>query len=578
MNNKNSFSWMEFVNDVAKLTKPKEIFVCDGSKTEWNYLIGKMLDQKTLIQLNRQTYPNCYLHRSHPSDTARSEGATFICAKNKKEAGPTNNWMNIKRAQEIVKNLFDGCMAGRTMYVIPFSLGPLNSPYSLPAIEITDSPYVAANMHTLVRIGLNFSKEIGQRPMLGIHSLGSLDFQKKFILHFPDTNTVWSINSGYGGNALLGKKCMALRLASVLARKQGWLSEHMMVLGLENPEGEITYIAGAFPSACGKTNLAMLASDLKGYKVWTVSDDLCWMHIGSDGRLWAINPEKGFFAVAPNANWATNANMMAAISSNTIFTNTALTSHNEPWWDGKENNPPDGLLDWQGKIWDKTGPAAHPNARFTVPAEQCPTISAYLEEPAGVPISAIIFGGRRPDTMPLILETLNWQQGIFFGLSLASETTAAAEGTAGLLRRDPFAMLPFCGFNMADLVRHHLKIGKMLKNPPRIFHLNLFLKDSKNKFLWPGFRENIRLLKWISERVREKGNALKTPLGFKPADDAINWDELGISPVAKEKLFKIDSALWLKEISSLEIFFRDLNAPPEMKQELKNLKKRFHLS
>src|SRR6185437_1599101 len=455
------------------------------------------------IELNQQTYPHCHLHRSNPNDVARTEGLTFICARQMSDAGPTNNWMAPADAKEKVRPLFEGAMKGRTMYVVPYILGPASSPYSKVGVEITDSAYVAASMRIMSRMGKPALDRLGSSDdfVPGLHSLGDLDPKRRFILHFPEEKLIWSVGSGYGGNALLGKKCFALRIASWMAHEQGWMAEHMLILGLEDLSGKVTYMAAAFPSACGKTNLAMMVSALEtqGYRVWTVGDDIAWMHIASDGTLRAMNPEAGFFGVAPGTNIRTNPNVISAAHHNTIFTNVAITAKShEPWWEGMDGAPPDGLISWKGAPW-KPGSetAAHPNARYTVPASQSSSISDRWEDPAGVPISAIIFGGRRAHLAPLVYESHNWQHGVFIGATMASETTAAATGAVGVTRRDPMAMLPFCGYNMGDYFGHWLEMGSKLKNPPKIFHVNWFRRDADGKFLWPGYGENVRVLKWM---------------------------------------------------------------------------------
>lgn len=567
----------DLIKLAAAVTHPKNVVLCDGSQKEFESLVAKMLKEQTLIQLNQKKYPNCFLHRSHKDDVARTEETTYICTEKKEDAGPTNRWMNPQDADKIVWPLFKNCMRGRTMYVVPFMMGPKNSPYALPGLEITDSPYVVANMHILVRVGRVSPTHHATPLMAGIHSLGTLDPHKKAICHFPETNFVWSINSGYGGNALLGKKSFALRLASFQGRKEGWLAEHMMVLGLEDPSGKITYIAGAFPSACGKTNFAMLSSHLPGYRIWTVSDDICWMHVGEDGRLWAINPENGFFAVAPGTGPSTNPNMLATVQKNTIFTNTAMTPHREPWWEGIETEPSPGLLDWQGKLWTEKEKAAHPNARFTTPAKQCPSISLATDSPQGVPISAILFGGREGRRIPLIYEAFDWQHGMFMGLSLTSETTAASAGTTGVLRRDPYAMLPFTGYHLADSVTHRLEIGKKLINPPKIFHINVFRKDREGKFMWPGFKENVRLLKWVLERTEKKPGTFRgSPLGLIPEDYAIDDEGLKIDRAQMKALLSVDRDRWKEEVESLHQYFREFGdrMPQEMWEELNSLKAR----
>lgn len=568
----------ESVMNFARLTKPKEIVYYYGSGREYEAIIRKMLTSNALLPLNQRSYPNCYLHRSAPHDVARTEQVTFICTLSKEDAGPTNNWMDPKEAAVKMDTLFRGSMRGRTMYVVPFSLGPIGSPHSLNGIEITDSPYVVANIHILTRIPPSLDDFDPDKIMMGFHSLGDLDPKKRFIMHSPEARRVSSIGSGYGGNALLGKKCFGLRIASFLGRQEGWLAEHMMVVGVEDPDGKITYIAGAFPSSCGKTNLAMLASRaLPGYKIHTVSDDLCWMRPGPDGRLWTINPERGFFAVAPGTGPSTNPNMIEAIRKNTIFTNVGLTPDGEPWWEGLEGPPPAGLRDWQNQPYQSGKPAAHPNARFTAPANQCPTISDKLEALEGVPISAIIFGGRRADTMPLIFESFSWQHGMYLGLTMASETTAAATGAVGVLRRDPFAMLPFTGYHMADSVTHRLRVGSQLKNPPLVFHLNLFRKGQDGEFLWPGFSENIRLLKWIADRTQNIGHGKLTQIGWVPEPEDLDCRNLNLSADRLRQALKIDQNEWKKEAESQKTFLDSLGdrLPAEMWNEYHNLLTRF---
>src|SRR6266850_907929 len=464
----------QWVNDVAKMTRPQKVVWCDGSAAEYEGLIERMLDDGTLIRLNQEAYPDCYLHRSHPSDVARTEHLTFICSPERDDAGPTNNWMPPKEARDKVGKLFEGSMQSRTMYVVPYIMGPVESPYSKVGVEITDSPYVAASMRIMTRMGKVALDRLGASDdfVPGLHSVGDLSPERRFILHFPEERLIWSIGSGYGGNALLGKKCLALRIASIMGRDQGWMAEHMLILGLEDPSGEVTYMAAAFPSACGKTNLAMLVSPLEhlGYKVWTVGEDITWMQQGPDGRLWAINPEAGFFGVAPGTSLKTNTNMMGAIRQNSIFTNVAVTPHGEPWWEGMDGPVPPQLTDWRGNPWAPgQEKAAHPNSRFTTPAHQCPSISSHWEDSRGVPISAIIFGGRRARVAPLVYQSFNWQHGVFMGASMASETTAAATGAVGVVRHDPMAMLPFCGYNMADYFGHWLEVGRSTAQPPKIF-------------------------------------------------------------------------------------------------------------
>ena len=570
-----------WVNQVAAMTRPDRIHWCDGSEEEYQNLIEGMLRDGTLIRLNQKTYPGCYLHRSHPSDVARTEHLTFICTSRKEDVGPTNNWMAPKEARERVGKLFEGSMKGRTMYVVPYIMGPAASPYSKLGVEITDSAYVAVNMRLMTRMGKVALDRMGSGDEFvpGLHSIGDLSPDRRFILHFPEERLIWSIGSGYGGNALLGKKCFALRIASWMGREEGWLAEHNLIIGLEDPTGQVTYIVGAFPSACGKTNLAMLVSPLQdlGYRVWTVGDDIAWLHIGSDGRLRAINPEAGFFGVAPGTGNTTNPNMMASIGKNTIFTNVAVTSNGEPWWEGKEPTPPDGLIDWRGERWapgkDK---AAHPNSRFTVPATQCPSISPHWEDPEGVPVSAIIFGGRRARVAPLIYQSYSWPHGVFLGAGMASETTAAATGAVGVTRRDPMAMLPFCGYNMADYFGHWLAMGARIQHPPAIFHVNWFRKDASGNFLWPGFGENVRVLRWILDRIRGQGNAVETPVGLVPTVGALDLNGLSLPPGTMEELLSIDRAAWFEELEDQRKFFDRFGErlPREMREEHQKLGQR----
>ncbi|MGA9729209.1 MAG: phosphoenolpyruvate carboxykinase (GTP), partial [Candidatus Acidiferrales bacterium] len=498
-------------------------------------------------------------------------------------AGPSNNWMAPSEAKEKLRPLFDGAMKGRTMYVVPYILGPAKSPYSKVGVEITDSAYVAANMRIMSRMGKAALDRLGSSAdfVPGLHSLGDLDPSRRFIMHFPEEKLIWSVGSGYGGNALLGKKCFALRIASWMARDQGWMAEHMLILGLEDPSGKVTYMAAAFPSACGKTNLAMMVSALEsqGYRVWTVGDDIAWMHIASDGTLRAINPENGFFGVAPGTNEKTNPNVMAALHRNTIFTNVAISAAREPWWEGMGTPPPPGLIDWKGEPWtpDK-GPAAHPNSRYTVPARQSPSISPHWEDPEGVPISAIIFGGRRERLAPLVYQSRNWQHGVFVGATMASETTAAATGAVGVTRRDPMAMIPFCGYNMADYFGHWLEMGKKLKNPPKIFHVNWFRKDANGKFLWPGYGDNVRVLKWMLDRIEGRAAATETPIGYVPTPSSLTLDGLDISRDTVEELLGVDSADWAEEAAATAKFFEKFGdrLPKEIREEQKSLENRLN--
>jgi phosphoenolpyruvate carboxykinase (GTP) len=549
-----------WVDEVSARTKPSSIHWVDGSDAEHTQLVAEMLEKKVLYRLNGEHYPNCHLHRSDPSDVARTEHLTFICSERQEDCGPTNNWMEPGEAKRKVGALFDGSMRGRTMYVIPYLMGPVGSPFSKVGVEITDSPYVVASMRTMTRMGTCALEHLGDRAdfVKGLHSLGDLSPERRYILHFPSEKTIWSVGSGYGGNALLGKKCFALRIASVQAREEGWLAEHMLIIGVETPAGEVHYVAAAFPSACGKTNLAMLVppASQKGWKVWTVGDDIAWIRPGPDGRLWAINPEAGFFGVAPGTSRKTNPNAMATVERNTIFTNVAVTEDGCPWWEGM-GDPPDRLTDWRGNPWQKgsTEKAAHPNARFTAPARQCPSISPKFDDPQGVPISAFIFGGRRARTAPLVFEAFDWNHGVFVGASAASETTAAQSGAVGVVRRDPMAMLPFCGYNMADYFRHWLAMGKAVPRPPRIFHVNWFRQDADGRFLWPGFGENLRVLKWVIARCTGKGAAIESPIGGLPAPGEIDTSGLPLDEPAMARLFDVSRDDWRAEADDMGQFF-----------------------
>jgi len=549
-----------WVEESAQLTKPSKIEWCDGSEAENDRLTELMLKDGTFIELNQKTYPRCYLHRSNSNDVARTENLTFICTRKKEDAGPTNNWMAPADAKDKIRPLFDGAMKGRTMYVVPYIMGPASSPYSKIGVEITDSAYVAASMRIMSRMGGVALDRLGRSDdfVPGLHSLGDLSPDRRFIAHFPEEKLIWSIGSGYGGNALLGKKCFALRIASWMAREQSWMAEHMLILGLEDPSGKVTYMAAAFPSACGKTNLAMMVSALEsqGYRVWTVGDDIAWMHIGPDGTLRAINPEAGFFGVAPGTNGKTNPNVMTAIHHDTIFTNVAMTESREPWWEGMDSTPPSGLTDWHGKKWSAGKmAAAHPNSRYTVPAGQSPSISSHWEDPQGLPISALIFGGRRARLAPLVYESHNWQHGVFVGATMASETTAAATGAVGVTRRDPMAMLPFCGYNMGDYFGHWLAMGSKLKNPPRIFHVNWFRRDADGKFLWPGYGENVRVLKWMLDRIEGRADAAETPIGNVPTPSSLTLDGLSISRDTLNELLAVNPQDWADEEQAVSKFF-----------------------
>jgi len=559
------------VEEVARLTKPERIAWCDGSAREQEEIVNQMLRAGDTLRLNPQTYPNGLLHRSNPNDVARTEAVTFICTREESDAGPTNHWMSPPEAKRKVGALFAGAMAGRTMYVIPYLMGPADSPISKIGVEVTDSAYVVASMRVMSRMGKAAQERLGGSAdfVPGLHSLGDLDPTRRYILHFPEEKLIWSFGSGYGGNALLGKKCFALRIASWMAREQGWMAEHMLILGLEDPSGKVTYMAAAFPSACGKTNLAMMVSALEaqGYRVWTVGDDIAWMRVAADGYLHAINPEAGFFGVAPGTGATTNPHVMVALRRNSIFTNVALTPQQEPWWEGIDSEPPAGLIDWKGQPWTPgKGPAAQPNSRYTVPAYQAPSISPHWEDPAGVPISAFIFGGRRARVAPLVYESFHWQHGVFVGATIASETTAATTGAVGVTRRDPMAMLPFCGYNMADYFRHWLELGARIPHAPKIFHVNWFRKGADGKFLWPGFGENVRVLKWILERVEGRGRAAETPIGYVPTPDALTLDGLNISRSTIEELLRVDSADWTNELQETARFFEPFG--PRLPEEL----------
>jgi phosphoenolpyruvate carboxykinase (GTP) len=570
-----------WVEKAAGLTRPERIVWCDGSSGERERLIDGMLRDGTLLELNSKTYPNCYLHRSDPSDVARTEKVTFICSRRKEDAGPTNNWMPPEEAKEKVGPLFRGAMKGRTMYVVPYVMGPVESPYSRVGVELTDSAYVAASMGTMTRMGRVALDLLGRSDdfVPGLHSMGDLSPDRRFVMHFPEEKLIWSVGSGYGGNALLGKKCFALRIATWIGRQQGWMAEHMLILGLEDPDGRVTYMAAAFPSACGKTNLAMMVSALEeeGYRVWTVGDDIAWLHPGPDGYLHAVNPEAGFFGVAPGTNERTNPNVMEALHQNTIFTNVAMTTEKEPWWEGLTPEAPPGLTDWKGKAWSsESGTAAHPNSRYTVPARQSPSISPRWEDPAGVPISAFIFGGRRARLEPLVYEAASWEHGVYSGATLASETTAAATGAVGVVRRDPMAMLPFCGYNMADYFGYWLEMGKKVAHPPRIFHVNWFRKGDDGRFLWPGYGQNVRVLKWMLDRIDGKADARETPIGMVPTPQSLTLDGLKIAPEALEALLRVDSGDWITEMEGVKAFFEKFGdkLPPALREQAEQISQR----
>ncbi|MFZ5801632.1 MAG: phosphoenolpyruvate carboxykinase (GTP) [Candidatus Omnitrophota bacterium] len=578
----------QWVEEQAKLCKPDRIHWCDGSEEETRKLLEigmkeeKIGNTPVFQRLDHHAWPNAYFHRSHPTDVARTEHLTFVCHTDKETAGPNNNWMHPDEAKEKMRKLSVNCMKGRTMYVLPYMMGHPDSPYAKACVQLTDITYVAVSMRIMTRMSKDVIAKIGNSTnfVKGLHSVGDFDPNKRFIMHFPDENFVWSIGSGYGGNALLGKKCFSLRIASWQGYKEGWLAEHMVVLGIEDPKGYVTYVTAAMPSACGKTNLAMLKSALPGYKIWTLGDDIAWLNVGPDGRLWAINPEAGLFGVAPGTSLKTNPNMIKTLKAQkfypTLFTNTALdTEKNHPWWEGLDGERPEHLLDWQGKAWDPSSgsKAAHPNSRFTVSILNAPTLSKEFHNPKGVPISAIIFGGRRTQLIPLVCESLSWQHGVFMGARTGSETTAAAIHKEGVLRRDPMAMLPFCGYHMGDYFAHWLNVGKKLTHPPKIFSVNWFRVNEDGKFIWPGFGDNIRVLKWIIERTRDQVEARETPLGRIPHLKDLNLEGLHIPPKDLEKLFEIHPEAWQAEVEDTEKFFSQFGdrLPQGLRQELSAL-------
>ncbi|MEP6634174.1 MAG: phosphoenolpyruvate carboxykinase (GTP), partial [Luteimonas sp.] len=555
----------KWVAETALLTQPAAIHWCDGSDTEHAALIGAMQADGTLIPVNADTNPNSWLHRSDPDDVARVEHLTFVCTPDPDDAGPNNHWMAPADAHAKMDALFAGCMRGRTLYVVPYCMGPIDSPLSRCGVEITDSPYVVANMRIMTRMGAAALARIERDGTFvrGLHSTGELDPARRFIMHFPEELTIKSYGSGYGGNALLGKKCHALRIASHQARHEGWLAEHMLIVGIENPRGETHYIAAAFPSACGKTNLAMLIPPESyreaGWKVWTVGDDICWMRPGTDGRLYAINPEAGFFGVAPGTSARSNPNALACVQRDTIFTNVALTDDDQPWWEGLDKRTP--ATDWRGRAYSPgNGPAAHPNARFTVDAKQCPSYSPHAEDAQGVPISAIVFGGRRASLVPLVFEARDWTHGVLVGASMGSETTAAATGAVGVMRRDPMAMKPFCGYNFADYFAHWLSFDRPGAKLPKIFHVNWFRKSSDGKFLWPGFGDNLRVLEWIIERVNGSAQAADTPIGALPSADDLKLEGIELSEEAREALFGFEAEGWRGEFEQIQQFFDSFGA------------------
>jgi phosphoenolpyruvate carboxykinase (GTP) len=561
------------VNSVRELTQPRAVRWCEGTDAEAREITSLLLSRGELTALNREFFPGCHLYRSAPSDVARVEHLTYICTRSQEDAGPNNHWMDPQQAHARMRELFRGCMRERTLYVIPYCMGPLDSPLSRRGVEITDSPYVVLNMLIMTRAGRAALELIARdgRFVKGLHSIGELDPERRFIMHFPEELAIESYGSGYGGNALLGKKCHALRIASWQARTEGWLAEHMLIVGLQNPQGETHYIACAFPSACGKTNLAMLVppESMPGWRVLTIGEDIAWLHPGADGRLWAINPEAGFFGVVPGTNPQTNRNAYEMIRRDTLFTNVALTADQQPWWEGLTTGKP--VLDWQGRPYDPArGPAAHPNSRFTVAARRNPSYSACMEDPAGVPISAIVFGGRRREVAPLVYEARDWQHGVLVGASLASETTAAAVGQVGVVRRDPMAMQPFCGYNFGDYWQHWLEVGARLTRPPRIFHVNWFRRDAEGKFLWPGYGENLRVLAWMLDRCAGKAGATESAIGRLPLPADLNTRGLSIRPEALAALCSIDAGVWRKECAQLREYLGGYGShlPAALRMEL----------
>ncbi|MBQ5514510.1 MAG: phosphoenolpyruvate carboxykinase (GTP) [Oscillospiraceae bacterium] len=581
--NKAVLSW---IDEMAAMTKPDKIVWIDGSEEQLEELRQEAYKTGELIKLNEKELPGCVYHRSAVNDVARVEGRTFICCEKKEDAGPTNNWMDPAEMYLKLRGIYDGAMKGRTMYVIPYSMSIIGSPFAKYGIELTDSIYVVVSMAIMTRMGKQVFDALGDSPdfIKGLHSKAQLDEENRYIVQFPQDNTIWSVNSGYGGNVLLGKKCFALRIASVLGRREGWMAEHMLILGVQDPEGNVTYITGAFPSACGKTNLAMIIPPQvyrdKGWKCWTVGDDIAWIRPGPDGRLWACNPENGFFGVAPGTNMKSNPNAMLCTKKNSIFTNVVLKPDLTVWWEGMDKNPPEGALNWKGEPWDPAdgSKGAHPNSRFTSPAVNCPCLSSEYNNPNGVPISAMLFGGRRAKTAPLVYQSRDWNHGVFMGATVASETTAAATGAVGVVRRDPMSMRPFIGYHVADYWQHWIDMGKSVPNLPKIFHVNWFRTDDEGHFLWPGFGDNMRVVEWIIKRCRGEVDAVETPIGFmpKPEDISLEGIEDEVSEDTLKNLLSVDVEVWKKEADDIEAFFDQVGEgklPKELAENLEILKK-----
>ena len=577
---------LNWIDEMAAMTQPDQIVWIDGSQEQLEALRAEACSTGEIIQLNQEKLPGCYLHRTAENDVARVEDRTFICCRRKEDAGPTNNWMDPQEMYAKLKGLYTGAMKGRTMYVIPYSMGVVGSPFAKYGIELTDSIYVVLNMVIMTRVGTAVLDALGDSPdyIKGLHAKADIDPENRYIVQFPEDNTIMSVNSGYGGNVLLGKKCFALRIASYLGKNEGWMAEHMLILGLQNPAGEVRYLAAAFPSACGKTNLAMLIPPAfyreKGWKVWCVGDDIAWLRVGEDGRLWAMNPENGFFGVAPGTNEKSNPNALASTRKNTIFTNVVHNlDDNTVWWEGLDKNPPENAVDWKGNPWNgKTSDAkgAHPNSRFTAPAINCPCISDQFESPTGVPISAIVFGGRRAKTAPLVYQSFNWDHGVFVGSIMASETTAAAAGAVGVVRRDPMAMLPFCGYNMGDYWQHWLDMGTKIEHQPKIFNVNWFRTDDEGHFLWPGFGDNMRVLEWIMKRCFDEVDAVEGPIGYLPKVDDIELEGSGVDRELLADLLTVDPALWKEELAGIRTFYDKFGdtLPKTLEQELSELESR----